>query len=287
MPRRHYVFTLSIQLSVCPVVRHVVCMSRFPSGCLFVPLSVPLSVCPVIRLSRCLSHCLFVPFSVQLFVCPVVRPVVCLSHFLSSCLFVPLSIPLPVCPVVCLSRFLSSCLFVLLSVPLFVCPIFCPVVCLSRCPSRCLFVPLSVQYQRQHVRRVSHVSQTMAIAQHAVHTGESIPVPAGGQVHSHTKMEQSAGWAVVMASNDKLSRFETVITEMSKCLSYKCCSFLVHRSKIQKLQNLFSPKLNTATVDRTKMPPPPTPVVKRFALRPPSASTVRLCPAPLPPLRHI
>ena len=274
MPRRHYVFTLSIQLSVCPVVRHVVCMSRFPSGCLFVPLSVPLSVCPVVRLSCCLSHCLFVPFSVQLFVCPVVRPVVCLSHCPSRCLFVPLSVPL------------SVPLFVPLSVPLSVCPVFCPVVCLSCCPSRCLFVPFSVQLS---VCPVVHPVACLSrfLSMHAVHTGESIPVPAGGQVHSHTKMEQSAGWAVVMASNDKLSRLETVITEMSKCLSYKCCSFLVHRSKIQKLQNLFSPKLNTATVDRTKMPPPPTPVVKRFALRPPSASTVRLCPAPLPPLRHI
>jgi len=232
--------------------------------------------------SPCPSSCLFVLLSV----CPVVCPIVCLSRFLSSCLFVLLSVPLFVCPivhpVVCLYRCPSHCLFV----PLSVCPVFCPVVCLSCCPSRCLFVPFSVQLS---VCPVVHPVACLSrfLSMHAVHTGESIPVPAGGQVHSHTKMEQSAGWAVVMASNDKLSRFETVITEMSKCLSYKCCSFLVHRSKIQKLQNLFSPKLNTATVDRTKMPPPPTPVVKRFALRPPSASTVRLCPAPLPPLRHI
>ena len=270
--------------------------SPCPSSCLFVPLSVMLSVCPVFRpvacLFRCLSHCLFVLLSV----CPVVCPIVCLSRFLSSCLFVLLSVPLFVCPVVrpvvsrCLfvplSVPLSVPLFVPLSIPLSVCPVFCPVVCLSCCPSRCLFVPFSVQLS---VCPVVHPVACLSrfLSMHAVHTGESIPVPAGGQVHSHTKMEQSAGWAVVMASNDKLSRFETVITEMSKCLSYKCCSFLVHRSKIQKLQNLFSPKLNTATVDRTKMPPPPTPVVKRFALRPPSASTVRLCPAPLPPLRHI
>jgi len=260
--------------------------SPCPSSCLFVPLSVMLSVCPVFRpvacLFRCLSRCLFVLLSV----CPVVCPIVCLSRFLSSCLFVLLSVPLFVCPivhpVVCLYRCPSHCLFV----PLSVCPVFCPVVCLSCCPSRCLFVPFSVQLS---VCPVVHPVACLSrfLSMHAVHTGESIPVPAGGQVHSHTKMEQSAGWAVVMASNDKLSRLETVITEMSKCLSYKCCSFLVHRSKIQKLQNLFSPKLNTATVDRTKMPPPPTPVVKRFALRPPSASTVRLCPAPLPPLRHI
>ena len=46
------------------------------------------------------------------------------------------------------------------------------------------------------------------------------------------------------------------------------------RSKIQKLQSLFSPKSNTASVDRSKMPPPQTPVVKRAAVCPPPASSV-------------
>jgi len=48
------------------------------------------------------------------------------------------------------------------------------------------------------------------------------------------------------------------------------------RSKIQKLQSLFSPKSYATAIDRSKMPPPQSSVVKRTALRQPPTSNVCL-----------
>jgi len=53
----------------------------------------------------------------------------------------------------------------------------------------------------------------------------------------------------------------------------------MYRSKMQKLQSMFSPRTSRAVVDRSKMPPPQNANVKRTGLRLPSVSNV--CPCSL------